>query len=150
MCKKLYCFHLVQCMRQGSRVVKMVSGRGLGRSQTPRGHTGASQRLWAPRMSFSERYWPGPAWDHQPAEVSGVVHLLDELHLLTQEITELKVCAGRTWGLGQVLLQGQGSFPGILSVTHSSWEGFSTSWKRTQPSHWYCSFNRRSVPLASP
>lgn len=82
-------------MQQGSRVVKMVSGRGSGRSQAPWGHTEAPQRLWAPRMSLSERYWPGPAWGHQPV----VVHLLDELHLLTEEVTGLKVYAGRTWGL---------------------------------------------------
>ena len=65
----------------------------------------------------------------QPAEVSQVVtHLLDEFCLLIQEVvlqevTEVSVCVGRTQGmqiqkdLAQVLLQGNGSFHGILSGT---------------------------------
>ncbi|EDL00664.1 mCG1042745 [Mus musculus] len=57
-----------------------------------------------------------------------VAHLLDELHLLIQEVAfqevaEMRVCAGRTQGmqiqecLVQVLLQGQGSFHGLLGFT---------------------------------
>ena len=57
-----------------------------------------------------------------------VAHLLDEFHLLIQEVafqevTEMRICAGRTQGmqiqegLVQVLLQGQGSFHGLLGFT---------------------------------
>ena len=65
----------------------------------------------------------------QPAEVGQVVaHLLDDLHLLIQEVvfkevTEMRICAGRAQGmkiqegLVQVLLQGQGSFHGLLGFT---------------------------------
>ena len=68
-------------------------------------------------------------WPCQPREVSQVVaHLLDELHLLIQEVafqevTEMRVRAGRTQGMQiqegliQVLLQGQGSFHGLLGFT---------------------------------
>jgi hypothetical protein len=68
-------------------------------------------------------------WPCQPREVSQVVaHLLDERHLLIQEVafqgvTEMRVCAGRTQGmqihesLALVLLQGQGSFHGLLGFT---------------------------------
>ena len=57
-----------------------------------------------------------------------VLHLLEKLHLLIQEVafqgaTEMRVCAGRTQGmqiqegLVQALLQGQGSFHGLLGFT---------------------------------
>ena len=57
-------------------------------------------------------------------EVSQLVHLLDEFHLLfqevvLQEVTEMSVCVGRTQGLQSQkgLLQGHGGFHGILSFT---------------------------------
>lgn len=68
-------------------------------------------------------------WPCHPTEVGQVVaHLLDDLHLLIQEVafqevTKMRVCAGRTQGmqiqegLVQVLLQGQGSFHGLLGFT---------------------------------
>lgn len=68
-------------------------------------------------------------WPCQPTDVGQVVaHLLDELHLLIQEVafqevTEMRVCTGRSQGmqiqegLVQVLLQGQGSFHGLLGFT---------------------------------
>nr|CAA38248.1 unnamed protein product [synthetic construct] len=64
-----------------------------------------------------------------PTEVGQVVaQLLDELHLLIQEVafqevTEVRVCAGRAQGvqiqegLVQVLLQGQGSLHGLQGFT---------------------------------
>ena len=68
-------------------------------------------------------------WPCHPAEVGQMVaHLLDEFHLLIQivafqEVTEMRVRAGRTQGMQiqegliQVLLQGQGSFHGLLGFT---------------------------------
>ena len=64
----------------------------------------------------------------QPVEVSQVVaHLLDEFHLLIQEVvlpkSELRVCVVRTWGmqiqkgLVQVLLQNQSGFHGLQGFT---------------------------------
>lgn len=57
-----------------------------------------------------------------------VANLLDELHLLMQEVafqevTEMRACVGRTQGmqnqegLVQVLLEGQGSYHGLLDFT---------------------------------
>ena len=65
----------------------------------------------------------------QPAEVGQVVtHLLDEFHLLIQEaalqeVSEVRVCAGRTQGmqvqkgLVQVLLRENGGFHSVLGFT---------------------------------
>ena len=61
-------------------------------------------------------------------EVSQLVHLLDEFHLLfqevvLQEVTEMSICEGRTQGLqtpkGLSLVppQGRGGFRGVLSFT---------------------------------
>ena len=91
--------------------------------------------LWPPKLLVVlegepfKRYSPSPAQPgaRQPAEVRWFAHLLDEFHLLIQEvvlqeITELRVCVGRTEdmqiqkGLVQVL-HGHGGFHGILSCT---------------------------------
>ena len=70
-----------------------------------------------------------PNIDSQTLDVSQVVtHLFEEFHLLfqemvLQEVTEIRVCAGRTQGvqiqknLVWVLFQDQGSFHDVLSFT---------------------------------
>ena len=129
--KKLCCSPLVRGMGEGSRVVKrmpVVAGRGSGRSQTPGDrHTGAPQRPLGSKGSWS-RLRGYISKRHHPAQPggppacggdSGVAHLLDEFHLpiqdlVLQEVTELRVCAGRAQGrqvqegLGQAPLQDRG------------------------------------------
>ena len=77
----------------------------------------------------------------QPAEVRQVVaHLLDEFHLLTQEVvlqevSEMRVCVDRIQGiqvqkgLVQVLFHDHGGFHGVQVLPYSSRDSFSTSWK---------------------
>ena len=78
---------------------RVVSGRGSGRSHIPGDTEGPLGSAGSCRARGRDS---GPARGGQPAEVSQVVtHLLDELHLLTQEVApqevlELRVCAGRT------------------------------------------------------
>ena len=63
-------------------------------------------------------------WHYHPGKVSQVVaHLLDHLHPLIQEVTEVRVCVSRTEGmeiqedLVQVLLWGQGGFHDLLGLS---------------------------------
>ncbi|KAK1345224.1 hypothetical protein QTO34_013934 [Cnephaeus nilssonii] len=94
----------------------------------------------------------------QPADMSQVVaHLLDEFHLLTlevflQEVTETRVCAGRTQGLQllkdlvQVPLQGQGGFHGVLSFVPLILGRLQHVLEKTRPPSWFCIFNKRLWP----
>ena len=124
-------------MGEGSRVVKRVSSgfrERLRKSQITGKFRGAPQRplgsqgfLVVLEGESLEKILTHPAWGPARVEVSQVVaHLLDEFHLLIQEVflqevTEVRVCMGRTQGmqipkaLVQVLLQGQGGSHGVLS-----------------------------------
>ena len=92
-CKKLYCFHLVQGLEEGSRVVKnCLVAEERGFRQKP-WHRRAPQRPLGCRGSFlvmldgepldGETLAQPSLGARQPSEVSQVVaHLLDEFHLL--------------------------------------------------------------------
>ena len=80
----------------------------------------------------------------QPAEVGQVVaHLLDEFHLLIQEVQRWglrgeKPGPAEPQGLVRVLLRPPGGFRGVLGFTHGCWDGFGTSWKRARPLRCFC------------
>ncbi|KAF6094757.1 hypothetical protein HJG60_011855 [Phyllostomus discolor] len=126
-------------MGEGSRVLKKMpssfwerfkqklDARGMlrGSLQRPEG----LQRLLVMLEPFEEILTQPSLGPGQPAAVSQVVaHLFDEFHLfiqevVLQEVTEMRVCVGRTQGmqipkgLVQVLLQDHGGFHDVLSLT---------------------------------
>ena len=105
-CKKLYCFHLVRGLGEGSRMVRNLPSccrEGLQtEALTPEG---LLKHHWAPEAPscacepFQAVLTQPHLGTKQPAEVSQVVtHLLDEFHLLLQEVTLPKVTeVGSVW-----------------------------------------------------